>query len=121
MSLARLCSSETIEVMEYHNEPGVAMGKSTTWRVSRRLKCRVMPTSSNTVTSGAVNVNNQEITHEIYFASDPQLVQGNKLRWRGVLLTVEGMPLNSHGLGRLWTVQAIAHKTDNLNPNIEIQ
>lgn len=121
MSIAALCTGQSVTVLMYVDKTDAAMGKGKTWKRGRVLDCGIFSQSSSTTGSSDLNMKDQVVYYKIYFASDPQLIQGQRLEWKGGrILVPEGLARNAGEQDRMWVLGATLHVLNNLNPDMVI-
>jgi hypothetical protein len=101
------------------------MGKSTEWLPTRTGVCRFVIKSSGGG-GDAFRVRNYNITHDVFFSTDPVIANGSRIRWTGItrngVTTTFAVPIviNLVGVvtfdstGRIWKVSATTHEMMNL-------
>lgn len=110
MSIESMCY-DSLEVLTPTHTTGDQLGRVTELEVTATVQCRVKGLPAVEVTR--MRLDGQDVTHNIWFAEDPQIRKDQRLRWRGVLMRPVGEPIDCHGLGRLWLMQATTKDVDN--------
>ena len=116
MSIQTMTGIHTVTVLKPQISSGVSMDLVRVWLAVRTATCRVKPVGSNSVLFFVQN--SQEVDHNLWFNYDPLLTEGDMLLWtvEGIQITmrVTRVPVNLHGLGRIWLAGCIAKREDNL-------
>jgi hypothetical protein len=120
VSIESLCSMHELKVLEYDPTVSESGNVDRNPQVVRKVSCHVKPIGAAQVVL-AGNQISQEIDHNLWFDHDPQLHEGMAVLWEfnGVktLLRITKVPVDLHGMGRLWSGGAIAKREDNLDIN----
>jgi hypothetical protein len=111
VSMAQLCD-QTLTVMAETETQGPGMGRKVVWTATERtVKARVVAQNSQVLI--ALLQQQPRAFFMLYFAVNPALNPLlNRVIWRGQVLRLLGPPLDAHGLGRIWTVQAAMYGED---------
>lgn len=112
MSLQEKCNQE-LEVLEVNYSKGAMLGTRRQYVAARSVYSHVKPL--NPVQVEVLKAKGSNVTHDIWFYEDPQLQDGQRLRWvnKGVVMEVTGVPQDLHGLGRVWMGTASTNRKDN--------
>ena len=102
MSLKSLTSKHSITVTPQTEVVGDAGGISFSDGTPRTVQGTIQPLSSAEMSYARQR--GSEMTHAIYFSSDPNIATGDKLTFDGRTFDVEGGPTNTDELNRLWKV-----------------
>jgi hypothetical protein len=111
MSLQALLSVHDVEVLEIDHVSGAMMQSQSVPRVVRTLKCRVMPKGTRELKDAGAG--HFAMDYIIDFPADPELNQGNCLRFDGLFMRMRGLPRNPHHLNYYWTLKVEATTLDN--------
>ena len=104
MSLESLCSEHTITIHAQTDTTGASGGTTLTYAATGRpMSCRIQPMSLMEVAK--FKQSGMQATHKIYFVSDPQVSNGDQIRFGARKLYVRGK-VNFDELGRLWRINA---------------
>ena len=120
MSIDSMMSGDAVTELTYVDQSGASMGKGKTWKKGRTLDCHVSMRASATTGAPDLNMKNQVLYGKVYFATDPELKQGQRLLWGDTVLVMEGLPRNPHQMDRFWLVHVTLHVLNNLNPDMVI-
>jgi hypothetical protein len=118
MSLKKLCSIHTVRVLRWDGGTDAAMGAVTTATdAGVPLKCRVRPIASSEQTQPSMHFKNRMVNHIVDFVFDPQIDQMDDLIWvdKNIVMKVESVARDFHGLGRRWQCMATSYDAANLS------
>lgn len=99
-----------VYVLEPDYDPTQNMDRKRTYRrrtdkdTGKReiLKCRISQLSSNDLVLAMLR--GSEMTHRVYFQTQPNLREDNRIEYRGIQYILLGAPMNASQLNRLWTI-----------------
>ncbi|MCD6404715.1 MAG: head-tail adaptor protein [Planctomycetes bacterium] len=93
-------SGHSVDVERAISTEDAAGGRRTTWNTVRQaVPAWVQPAKAETIET--YGKRNMRVTHSVYFASDPGLCPGDRLRFSRRFLVVGGVS-NAGELDRLW-------------------
>lgn len=104
MSLKSLTAQHSVTIHRETETRGVAGSAGFTWPKESSTTCRIQPASA--MERQLALQRGTEVTHRIYFSSDPGLEEGDQIQYEGRKFDVESNPTNTDELNRLWVVMA---------------
>jgi len=123
MSIRSLCRIHTVRVLKPHPTVSRAGTLDRGYVEERTVPCRVHGISAANPVVFAQMVA-AEIDHNLWFDHDPKLTEGDVLDWEfnGVVtrMRVTKVPIDLHGLGRIWMGGAMTKRTDNTDQSVAI-
>lgn len=124
MSIKALCSIHNLEIHEIREVSGSAFGTKRVLVKARDVVCRVIPQGSSK-SSPLGNNMGFAVTHVIRFYFDPRIDEKHWLKWikpNGEVVTMRpvGLPIDAHGLGRMWRLNADATTWQTENLEVEV-
>jgi hypothetical protein len=118
MSIQSLTNIHTVHVLEYDPTVDEAGSLNRQPKRVRSETCRVKPIGAAQVTFGANQIG-QEVDHNLWFDHDPNLTEGMALEWElggaKTFMRITRVPVDLHGLGRIWVAGALSKREDNVD------
>lgn len=113
VSIEAICTGDLLEILRGESTPGAMGGVSRTLASVGSFVCNVQTADARDVRD--YQARGQKLTHQAYCASDPQVTEADRLRWRkvagttvgdaGKLLRVLGVyPEGRPGAALLWVI-----------------
>lgn len=113
MSLATMCSGDTVVVQLKSSTRGAAGGVSETYTNGATLSCNIQTVSAGE--SSRFQTRGMEFTHEAFFSADPSLTISHRLLWGGRKLRVLGVYSEGRPGTRLLWVAELSEETSRPN------
>ena len=105
MSLENLCSRHSITVHHRSRTTGAAGTGAWTYPTTTSATCFLQPSSANERVLGMQKGN--EISHTLYFSSDPSIANGDKITYGSRVLKAQADTINPDEADRFWKVYAL--------------
>ena len=130
MPFATLAAIHQVTPLLQQVTPGRAMGVQRSFKPVLQpngqnvvLACRVVPMGANDQYQQAEH--GVVIRHVVVFALEPSLDERFRLVWLGpgnnTIMRCSGIPVQTHGFGRQWVLEANAFSMDNAPPGQPVQ